>query len=141
MKNRPSVCGAFFSTSTALRRLPTDWARFLANVDYERRLALVIDMPGSEGPELIAVARYEPTNDPEVAEVAFVVQDAWQGKGLGRLLLRELLAAAAARGIRRFRADVLTDNVRMLRLLSDYSHVLERRTDRGVTDLLFEAQA
>lgn len=125
---------------TAMRRLPPDWAHFLANVDSQKRLALVIEAPGPDGPEVIAVARYEPTSEPGVAEVAFVVQDGWQGKGLGRRLLRELLAAAAARGIRRFRAYVLADNVRMLRLLSRYTHLLERRTASGVTELLFEAQ-
>ena len=125
---------------TALKRLPTNWAHFLANVDYEKRLALVIETPGPDGPELVAVARYEPTREPEVAEVAFVVQDAWQGKGLGRLLLRELLAAAGTRGIRRFRAYVLADNVRMLRLLSRHTRILERRTASGVTELLFEPQ-
>jgi RimJ/RimL family protein N-acetyltransferase len=125
---------------TALKRLPMNWAHFLANVDYEKRLALVIDTPGPDGTELVAVARYEPTHDPDVAEVAFVVQDTWQGKGLGRLLLRELLAAAASRGIRRFRAYVLSDNVRMLRLLSRHTRVLERSTASGVTELLFERQ-
>ena len=123
---------------TAMRRLPTDWAHFLANVDYHRRLALVVERPVDGGTEVIAVGRYEPTDDPAVAEVAFVVQDGWQGRGLGRLLLRELLAAAVARGLRRFRAYVLAGNVRMLRLLGRYTHVLERRTHAGVVELLFE---
>ena len=123
-----------------LKRLPINWAHFLANVDYDTRLALVIERDGDGGVELVAVGRYEPTRDAGVAEVAFVVQDGWQGKGLGRLLLRELLTAATARGIRRFRAYVLTDNIRMLRLLSRYTHVLERKTDSGVTELLFEQQ-
>jgi RimJ/RimL family protein N-acetyltransferase len=125
----------FFS---AMRRLPPDWARFLANVDYRERLALVIERDGPEGPELIAVGRYEPTGEPGVAEVAFVVQDSWQGQGLGRLLLHELLAAAEAHSIRRFRAFVLADNFRMLRLLGRHTRVLERKTDSGVTELLFE---
>ena len=124
----------FFSI---MKRLPINWAHFLANVDYQTRLALVIDAPGPDGRDVIAVGRYEPTADPEVAEVAFVVQDGWQGKGLGRLLLRELLTAATARGIRRFRAYVLADNVRMLRLLSRYTHLLERKIDSGVVELLF----
>jgi RimJ/RimL family protein N-acetyltransferase len=120
----------------AMKRLPTNWAHFLANVDYQTRLALVVDDPVSG--ELVAVGRYEPTSDPAVVEVAFVVQDAWQGKGLGRDLLRELIAAAEARGIRRFRAYVLAGNHRMLRLLNRYTRVLERRTESGVVDLLFE---
>ena len=122
---------------TILKRLPINWAHFLANVDYQTRLALVIERDGDGGVDLIAVGRYEPTRDPGVAEVAFVVQDGWQGKGFGRLLLRELLSAATARGIRRFRAYVLADNVRMLRLLSRYTQVLERKTDSGVVELLF----
>jgi acetyltransferase len=66
---------------TAMRRLPTNWAHFLANVDYRSRLAIVIERQGVAGAELIAVARYEPTGEAGVAEVAFVVQDRWQGKG------------------------------------------------------------
>jgi RimJ/RimL family protein N-acetyltransferase len=125
---------------TAMRRLPIDWAHFLANVDYQTRFAIVIERQDVAGPEIIAVGRYEPTTDPDVAEVAFVVQDGWQGKGLGRMLLRELLAAAQARGIRRFRAYVLADNVRMLRLLSHHTKIVERRIGGGVAELLFEPQ-
>jgi RimJ/RimL family protein N-acetyltransferase len=125
---------------TALRRLPTNWAHFLANVDCQTRLALVVEREGDGGTEVIAVGRYEPTSDAGVAEVAFVVQDGWQGKGLGRTLLRELLEAAEARGIRRFRAYVLADNSRMLRLLNRYTRILERKLDAGVVELLFERQ-
>jgi RimJ/RimL family protein N-acetyltransferase len=120
----------------AMQRLPPDWAHFLANVDYQARLALVVERPDAD--ELVAVARYEPSSEDGVAEVAFVVQDAWQGKGLGRILLRELLAAAEVRGIRRFRAYVLADNSRMLRLLSRQTRILQRKIESGVADLLFE---
>ena len=122
----------------AMRRLPPDWAKYLANVDYRRRLALVIERAGDNGPELIGVARYEPTTEPDTAEVAFVVQDGWQGKGLGTILLRELIAAATARGIRRFRAYVLSENKRMLHLLSTHTRIIERHTAAGVTELLVE---
>jgi RimJ/RimL family protein N-acetyltransferase len=135
--SRHTAYQRFFS---AMKRLPPDWAHFLANVDYQTRLALVIEHDGASGPELIAVARYEPSGEPGVAEVAFVVQDGWQGRGLGRRLLEELVAAAEARGIRRFRAYVLAENTRMLRLLSRYTRVLERCISVGVAELLFERQ-
>ena len=122
----------------AMQRLPQDWAHFLANVDYQTRLAIVVER--SDADELVAVGRYEPSGEAGTAEVAFAVQDAWQSKGLGRLLLEELLAAAEARGIRRFRAYVLADNFRMLRLLSRHTRVLQRRIESGVADLLFERQ-
>ena len=122
---------------TLRRRLPPAWYHFFANVDYRRRLALVAEHDTTTGPELIGVGRYEPTDDPEMAEVAFVVEDGWQGRGLGTALLDELLAAAQARGIRRFRAYVLADNHRMLRLLESRTHVLERKLEDGVVEQTF----
>ena len=88
-------------------------------------------------PELIGVGRYEPTGEPGVAEVAFVVQDGWQGRGLGAVLLREVVAAAQSRGIRRFRAYVLADNHRMLKLLGTRVEVEDRALDAGVVELSF----
>ena len=119
------------------RRLPPDWYHFFANVDYVRRLALVAERDTPAGVELVGVGRYEPSEEPETAEVAFVVEDGWQGRGLGRILLDAVLAAAEARGIHRFRADVLADNHRMLRLLNTRTRVEERRTEEGVTGLYF----
>jgi RimJ/RimL family protein N-acetyltransferase len=87
------------------------------------------------------VARYEPTDRPDIAEVAFVVQDTWQNRGLGTIMLEALLAAAEARGIRRFRAYVLASNARMIDLLVRFLDVLERRTESGVTDMLLTLRA
>jgi RimJ/RimL family protein N-acetyltransferase len=123
----------FFS---AMRRLPIDWARFLASVDYRTRLALVVESPDDPG-ALIAVARYEPAGAPDAAEVAFVVQDDWQNRGLGTALFRELLRAATANGIRTFRAWVLADNRRMLDLIARLGRVEQRSIAQGVVELTF----
>ena len=118
---------------TAMKRLPPNWAHFLANVDYRRRLALVAEQePG----QLVAVARYESTDRDDTAEIAFVVQDGWQDRGLGSVLLGNLLEAAEVRGIRRFSAYVLADNTRMLDLLLRFTDVLERKLDAGVVTVL-----
>jgi RimJ/RimL family protein N-acetyltransferase len=122
---------------TVLRRLPSDWYHFFANVDYVRRLALVVERETVAGVQLIGVGRYEPAEEPDTAEVAFVVEDGWQGRGLGGLLLEAVLGAAEARGIRRFRAYVQADNHRMLRLLATRTQVEERKTEEGVTGLWF----
>jgi RimJ/RimL family protein N-acetyltransferase len=122
---------------TVMKRLPPDWARLHSAVDYRRQLALLAECGPREQPELVAVARYEPTDERDTAEVAFVVQDAWQGKGLGAIMLDELLAAAAARGITRFRAYVLADNPRMLGLLRRFTDVQERTIDSWVVELVF----
>jgi RimJ/RimL family protein N-acetyltransferase len=122
---------------TIMKRLPPDWARMLANVDYRQRLAIVAEHGPPADPELVAVARYEPTTDPETAEVAFVVQDRFQGRGLGVVLLHHLLEAGEARGIQRFRAYVLGDNTRMLDLLARFTEVIERSLETGVVSILF----
>jgi RimJ/RimL family protein N-acetyltransferase len=140
LHERLSAHTAYQRFFTVMRRLPPDWARFLATVDYASRLALVAERGTAGEPELIAVARYEP--DPAgVAELAIVVQDGWQGKGLGVVLLEDLLAAAEARGIRRLRAWVLADNTRMLRLLARLTRIESRHTEAGVTEVVFTRRA
>ena len=134
--SRDSRYQRFFS---AMQRLPPDWARFLATVDYRRRLALVAEAPGDPD-TLIAVARYEPGSEPDTAEVAFTVQDDWQGRGLGTLMFGALLDAAEANGIHRFQAWVLGDNRRMLGLIARLGEVERRAFAQGVVELIFVAR-
>src|SRR3989338_9042838 len=118
-------------------RLQELYGRLSRHTAYQRRLALVAEHDVEGVAELVGVGRYEPTDAPDTAEVAFVVQDGWQDRGLGTVLFQEILAAAAARGVRRFRAWVLADNRRMLDLIVRYGAVEQRRTEQGVTELVF----
>jgi len=120
------------------RRLPADWLHAFANVDYQRRFALVAERETVGGLEIVGVGRYEPSETPGAAEVAFVLEDGYQGRGLGRLLLDEIVRVGVERGLTRFRAEVLGDNHRMLRLLSNRTRILERRVEHGIVSLLFE---
>lgn len=138
--DRLSAHTAYQRFFTVMQRLPPDWARILATVDYVGRLALVAEHGPGDAPELIAVARYEPDKD-GVAEVAVVVQDGWQDQGLGAIVLDGLLVAAETRGMRHFRAWVLAENTRMLRLLARLGHIETRRTDAGVTEVVFSRPA
>lgn len=121
---------------TVMRRLPPDWARLLATVDFQRRFAIVLERRVGDDAEVIAVARYEPTAAADEVELAFAVEDPWQGRGLGTLLVRELLRAAAANGYERLRAYVLADNRRMLSLMAREADVRNRSLERGVVSLL-----
>jgi GNAT superfamily N-acetyltransferase len=85
----------------------------------------------------VAVGCYEPTADPGTVEVAFVVEDRWQGQGVGTALFRELLRVAESRGIRRCRAYVLADNTRMVDLITRFTTVHTRSLDQGVLTLEF----
>lgn len=128
---------AYHRFFTVMRRLPTDWYHFFANVDYVRRLALVAERETVSGYQIIGVGRYEPAEEAGVAEVAFVVEDGWQGRGLGAILLDSVLRAAVARGVQRFQAYVLAENHRMLRLLDTHTRIERRGTEDGVTGLGF----
>ena len=68
---------------TVMRTLPSELAHHLANVDYRRRLALVAELLGGEVAAVIGVTRLEPMKSPTTAELALVVEDAWQRLGLG----------------------------------------------------------
>jgi RimJ/RimL family protein N-acetyltransferase len=130
-----TVYQRFFRTYT---RLPDDWYHHFANVDYQTRLALVAEERTASGSLIHAVARYEPGERADTAEIAIVVEDGWQGRGLGPVMLDALLAAAEARGRRRFTADVLADNRPVLRLLSRLAEIRRRDLDHGVLTYEFE---
>ena len=135
LHSRLSLDTAYQRFFAIVKRLPPDWARVLATVDYRRRLALVVEAPS--GDELIAVGRYDALDEANTVEVAFVVQDSWQNRGLGTMLFDAILRAAAARSYRRFRAYVLADNRRMLDLIARFTHVEARKTEQSVTELVF----
>jgi GNAT superfamily N-acetyltransferase len=127
----------FFSA----RRLRPEEAEALANVDYRRRMALVAEVGDGWESKVIGVARYGPSEEDGTADIALLVEDAWQGLGLGSILLEEILRAAEDRGIYRFSADVLTENGRMLRLLGAHTAITRRTTASGVTSLAFRRRA
>jgi GNAT superfamily N-acetyltransferase len=128
-----TVFQRFFSP----RRLRAEDAHALANVDYLERMALVAELDTGQETALIGVARYGPAEEAAMADTGLVIEDGWQGLGLGSILLTELLQAGARRGVRYFRADVLTENYRALRLLARYTHITRRTTSAGVTSITF----
>lgn len=89
--------------------------RYLTEVDGTRHVALgLVDctLPDEPG---VGAARYVRLSDePTVAEAALLVIDAYQGRGLGSILLAALSLHAAANGVERFRAYVLQDNTAFL---------------------------
>ena len=115
-------------------RIPErDLERFV-NVDHRDREALVV----SSGGQLIAVGRYERLGPgADDAEVAFVVEDAYQGRGIGSVLLEHLAERARAAGIRRFVAEVLAENGSMLRVFADAGYRIHRELAEGVVHLTF----
>ncbi|HEY8479156.1 MAG TPA: GNAT family N-acetyltransferase [Spirillospora sp.] len=106
-------------------------------VDYDNRAALIATI----GEEMVAVVRYDRLSDrPETAEVAFLVEDAHQGRGLGPVLLEHIAAAARERGVRRFVASVLPENRRMTRIFREAGYRAEQRFEDGVIELVLDLE-
>src|SRR2546429_8923167 len=89
-----TVYERFFS----FRRLLPEEAHALANVDYRQRMALVAEVTDGQEPELIGVARYGPGHEVTTAAIRLVVEDGWQGLGLGSNLLEEILRSGELTG-------------------------------------------
>lgn len=111
-----------------------DVVRF-TTVDHDRRVAFVVTVHG----EIIGVGRYDAVTEDE-AEVAFLVEDAHQGRGVGQLLLEHLAQAGRERGIRRFVADVLPSNSRMQQIFREMGYQVEGMIEDGVQRLSFQIE-
>ncbi len=116
----------FFLVKDTLERRE---AEFFSNVDYQDRMALVALDDGL----IIGVGRYDRLkHDPSVAEVAFVVDDAHQGKGIASELLALLTSYARQTGVTSFRAFVLPENLQMMRVFRNSGYGLTRTLEDGV---------
>ncbi|MFC5379752.1 GNAT family N-acetyltransferase [Aquipuribacter nitratireducens] len=121
-----------------------DLARFVT-VDHVRRVALVATVRD----EIIGIGRYEGLGDHpdsadgpvETAEVAFNISDAHQGRGIGSVLLEHLAAAARENGVRRFVADVLPANQKMLGVFREAGYEVSHHLDDGVIEVGFDIDA
>jgi RimJ/RimL family protein N-acetyltransferase len=106
-------------------------------------VALVAEYPGDPARRLIAVARFvRLADDPTAAEVAIVVADDWQRRGVGTQLTELLAERARQSGIRRFTATMSSDNVAAHRLMSRLTSHLERHyAGHGVSEMVLELAA
>jgi acetyltransferase len=122
-----------FRFMTTVKELTREMLVRFTQIDYDRELALValVEQGGKE--TQIAVARYV-MSDRERADVAIVVSDAWQGRGIGARLLGMLLEAARARGIVRLEGEVLAENAAIRALLARLGFTFRR--DPESADLL-----
>jgi L-amino acid N-acyltransferase YncA len=99
-----------------LKALSDEMAERFADIDGKDRFALVALDPQDQG-EIVAVVRYGREEGTDSAEYAALVEDRFQGRGLGIGLTRHLIEAARENGIRHLHAMVMRENIGMLSLL------------------------
>jgi protein lysine acetyltransferase len=123
-----------FSSETLYRRFMTARVpspallHYLAEVDYVDHFVWVV----TDGSDPVADARFvRDEDDPKMAEIAFTVADAYQGRGIGSFLISALSIAARIDGVERFSARMLSDNAPMRAIMDHYGAAWERE-DVGV---------
>lgn len=125
------------------RRFSRAELRYLTEVDGRDHVALVAEYPAEPVRRLIAVGRFVRLHDDrDAAEVAIVVADDWQRRGLGSLMAERLADEARHLGIERFTATMASDNVAAHRLMERLTSRLEQRhAGLGVDELVLDLAA
>ncbi|HIJ70117.1 MAG TPA: GNAT family N-acetyltransferase [Planctomycetes bacterium] len=114
---------------TYTKTFPHKDVQRLTNVDYQQNLAIIGVVPGPAEEEIVAIAQYFLDPKTNVAEVAFIVQDEWQDKGMGTFLLEYITQIAANRGVRTFCATVLPTNKAMLAIFYNSGYKISTEFD------------
>ncbi|MGW2376039.1 bifunctional acetate--CoA ligase family protein/GNAT family N-acetyltransferase [Kitasatospora sp. NPDC001683] len=124
-------------------RLSDKDVRRFTHHDFVNRVGLAVVVRD----HFIATVRYDridaegrPSEHGTDAEVAFLVQDAHQGRGVASALLEHIAAVAQERGIRRFQAEVLPENRKMVKVFTDAGYTQRRSFADGVVHLEFDLE-
>ncbi|MCK4416832.1 MAG: GNAT family N-acetyltransferase [Candidatus Latescibacteria bacterium] len=110
----------------------------LTNIDYRQDLAIVGVIPGVSGEQIVAIAEYFLDPKTQAAEVAFIVQDEWQQKGMGTFLLDYLTQIAKQHGVKQFYAKVLPINKPMLAIFHNSGYKVNTEFDGEVYSITYD---
>jgi len=123
---------------TRTKAFPHRDVQQLTNIDYKNDMAIVGVVPGVSGDEIVAVGQYFLDPKTQAAEVAFVVQDEWQQKGMGTFLLDYITQIAKQRGVKRFYAKVLPNNKPMLVIFHNSGYKVNTEFDGEVYNITYD---
>src|SRR5438105_5688618 len=97
-------------------KVTPEWIDSMTHIDYQRHMAFAVSTALDGVEQFVGVGRYVVDPPTNVADIALVIADAWQGQGLGRRLLATLLEPARTAGVREAVGVVLATNTALLRL-------------------------
>jgi RimJ/RimL family protein N-acetyltransferase len=110
----------------------------LTNIDYRHDISIIGVVPSVSGEQIVAIAQYFLDPKTQAAEVAFIVQDEWQQKGMGTFLLDYVTQIAKKRGVRRFYAKVLPANKPMLTIFYNSGYKVNTEFDGEVYNITYD---
>jgi RimJ/RimL family protein N-acetyltransferase len=130
--NAESLRRRFFVTK---RAFSDKEKTFFMNADFVKHVALVAEIEMDGRRMIVGGGRYIVT-EPGIAEIAFVVIDDYQGKGIGTLLMRHLAVMARSGGLKELIAEVLPENAAMRAVFSKFGFQTRRGLDPQVVHLV-----
>ena len=145
--DEPALAGMLYSLSsesvrtrffTSTITFPHKDVQRQTNIDYKNDLAIVACVPGVGGDEIVAIAQYFLEPKLQTAEIAFVVHDEWQQKGMGTFLLTYLCEIASDRGVKSLTARVQTANRAMLAVFQNSEYNVRTEFDGEAYTLSFD---
>jgi len=145
--DEPALSGMLYSLSeesvrkrymTRTKAFPHKDVQQLTNIDYKNDLAIVGVVPGVSGEQVVAIGQYFLDPKTQSAEVAFIVQDEWQQKGMGTFLLDYLTQIAKQRGVKRFYGKVLPNNKPMLAIFHNSGYKVNTEFDGEVYSIMYD---
>jgi acyl-CoA hydrolase/RimJ/RimL family protein N-acetyltransferase len=119
----------FFSSMGAW---PHERVQYYTTIDYDTQMAVIAVVQANGEEQMIGVGRYVRDKDSDMAELALLVGDDWQGKGLGTILHNYLAQIAKGGNVGGFRAEILEHNKRALRVFTKIAGKVETKFENGV---------
>jgi len=122
----------YYRYMSHMKRIPRKQLQNFVYVDHRNEVAIVGTVPEAHGDEIIAIGRYYLDQKTNRAEVAFVVRDDWQDKGIGSFIMKHLATIAKRDGIAGFTAEVLRDNKPMQAVINHSGMKVRSSLSEGV---------
>jgi RimJ/RimL family protein N-acetyltransferase len=104
-------------------------------IDYAKEMVVLVSVQEAEIEKVVALGQYGINQDSHTAEVALVVRDDYQNRGIGTELLSYLTYLAKREGLLGFTAEVLVENNPMLHLFEKMGFDIQKRSEQGVYEL------
>ncbi|MDZ7859202.1 MAG: GNAT family N-acetyltransferase [Candidatus Krumholzibacteriota bacterium] len=123
-----SIYYRFFNV---VKAMPHERLQPMVNIDYREEMSLVALVGETELEEMIGIGRFKVDPSDNMAEVAFVVRDDWQRRGIGSHLMSKLIEIAREKRIKGFKADVMAENRKMLSLFHNCGFPAKTKLEDG----------
>jgi acetyltransferase len=122
----------YFRFLTNLKSLPPELLRDFTNIDYDQSVAMVALRDSELGKSILGVCRIMRTAGSKRGEIAIVVDDAWQGKGIGSILMRRAMNTAKELGIEEVWGSASPRNKRIFLIAEKIGFSIKSSPERGL---------